>query len=150
MSLLELHFLGTGTSGCLPAISCLTDPANGCDCCISTTRPGPEGKKNVRRNTSAVLRVKPNGANTREEDIKWVDRRIRQEARPRAANAMNPLVHQDHPHRLRQVLPDERPRMVSTKGVPQDRRACERMCRCGPSDQGSILIQHSSDHHASA
>lgn len=82
MSLLELHFLGTGTSGCLPAISCLTDRANGCDCCISTTRPGPEGKKNVRRNTSAVLRVKPHGSNTREEDVKWVGREITPEARP--------------------------------------------------------------------
>ncbi|TFK57638.1 hypothetical protein OE88DRAFT_1651482 [Heliocybe sulcata] len=54
----ELVFLGTGTSSGLPHIDCLTAPpeASPCHTCLSTLKP--EGKKNIRRNTSAVLRVK--------------------------------------------------------------------------------------------
>ncbi|KAA1468472.1 hypothetical protein DENSPDRAFT_833766 [Dentipellis sp. KUC8613] len=51
----ELIFLGTGTSSSLPHVDCLTAPpdAKPCRTCLSTL--APEGKKNIRRNTSAVL-----------------------------------------------------------------------------------------------
>ncbi|KAI9066725.1 hypothetical protein FKP32DRAFT_1589417 [Trametes sanguinea] len=58
----ELIFLGTGTSSTIPHVDCLTAPpgAKQCRTCLSTRTP--EGKKNIRRNTSAVLRVpKRNG-----------------------------------------------------------------------------------------
>ena len=53
----EFIFLGTGTSGSLPNVSCLTAPEGETPCktCLSTLEPG--GKKNIRRNTSAVIRV---------------------------------------------------------------------------------------------
>ena len=53
----EFIFLGTGTSGSLPNVSCLTAPETDTPCktCLSTLRA--EGKKNVRRNTSAVMRI---------------------------------------------------------------------------------------------
>jgi phosphoribosyl 1,2-cyclic phosphodiesterase len=54
-----------------PTIGCITHPENkGCECCRSALTP--EGKKNVRRNTSALLRVKPNGKDTRLEDTKSI------------------------------------------------------------------------------
>ncbi|KAI5123712.1 hypothetical protein M0805_000306 [Coniferiporia weirii] len=55
---LELIFLGTGTSSSLPHVECLTAPPDSVPCktCLSTLTP--EGKKNARRNTSAVIRVK--------------------------------------------------------------------------------------------
>ncbi|KWU42648.1 hypothetical protein RHOSPDRAFT_5670, partial [Rhodotorula sp. JG-1b] len=50
---------GTGTSGALPSIACLTSPDKGCKCCRSTLDANdPLGRKNVRRNTSALLRIK--------------------------------------------------------------------------------------------
>ncbi|KAJ8084387.1 hypothetical protein PM082_003156 [Marasmius tenuissimus] len=57
----ELIFLGTGTSSSLPSIGCLTLPRDdpnieGCRACLSTLTP--EGKKNIRRNTSAVMKAK--------------------------------------------------------------------------------------------
>ncbi|KAF9455013.1 hypothetical protein P691DRAFT_716113 [Macrolepiota fuliginosa MF-IS2] len=55
----ELIFLGTGTSSSVPHVECLTyDPAihKPCKTCLSTLTP--EGKKNMRRNTGAVLRTK--------------------------------------------------------------------------------------------
>ncbi|KAI0032491.1 beta-lactamase-like protein [Vararia minispora EC-137] len=54
---IELIFLGTGTSGSVPNLSCITAPPDTppCRTCLSTLTP--EGKKNVRRNTSVVLRV---------------------------------------------------------------------------------------------
>lgn len=53
----EFIFHGTGTSGSVPTIHCLTAPEDQapCETCLSTLRP--EGKKNIRRNTGAVLRV---------------------------------------------------------------------------------------------
>jgi len=53
----ELIFLGTGTSSSVPNVDCLTAPSDREPCltCLSTL--GPEGKKNIRRNTSAVLRI---------------------------------------------------------------------------------------------
>lgn len=54
---MEVIFLGTGTSSSLPNIDCLTAPPDKepCHTCLSTLRP--EGKKNIRRNTSVVLRI---------------------------------------------------------------------------------------------
>jgi hypothetical protein len=53
---------GTGTSGALPSIACLTSPEKGCKCCRSTLDPtDPLGRKNVRRNTSAILRIRGQG-----------------------------------------------------------------------------------------
>ncbi|TFY83986.1 hypothetical protein EWM64_g46 [Hericium alpestre] len=54
---IELIFLGTGTSSSLPHLDCLTAPPEAIPCrtCLSTLTP--EGKKNIRRNTSAVLRI---------------------------------------------------------------------------------------------
>lgn len=61
----ELIFLGTGTSSGLPHVDCLTAPpdATPCHTCLSTLKP--EGKKNFRRNTSAVFRVKGRDGNKR-------------------------------------------------------------------------------------
>lgn len=40
----------------VPVISCLTAPqGQGCACCLSTLRP--EGRRNLRRNTSALVKV---------------------------------------------------------------------------------------------
>lgn len=51
----EFIFLGTGTSGSLPNVSCLTAPKSDAPCktCLSTL--DAEGKNNIRRNTSAVM-----------------------------------------------------------------------------------------------
>ncbi|KAL7413636.1 beta-lactamase-like protein [Mrakia frigida] len=61
---LEIILLGTGTSGQLPNVSCLTNHLSAhsdddsetepCRTCLSTL--SPEGSKNVRRNTSAIVR----------------------------------------------------------------------------------------------
>ncbi|EFP84118.1 uncharacterized protein PGTG_10496 [Puccinia graminis f. sp. tritici CRL 75-36-700-3] len=49
---IEVILLGTGTSGQVPSIACLTDPEDqGCRCCKS------EDRKDLRRNTSALLRI---------------------------------------------------------------------------------------------
>ncbi|EFI28660.1 hypothetical protein CC1G_13686 [Coprinopsis cinerea okayama7 len=57
---IELIFLGTGTSSSLPQIACITrppdDPKPPCRTCLSTLTPA--GRRNIRRNTSAALRVK--------------------------------------------------------------------------------------------
>ncbi|KAI9444963.1 beta-lactamase-like protein [Lactarius indigo] len=54
---IEFIFLGTGTSSSLPNVSCLTAPKSDAPCktCLSTLKA--EGKKNIRRNTSAVMRI---------------------------------------------------------------------------------------------
>ncbi|CEQ43162.1 SPOSA6832_05065, partial [Sporobolomyces salmonicolor] len=54
---LSLVLLGTGTSSALPSIGCLTSPETGCWCCRSTLTEDKQAKKNIRRNTSAVLRI---------------------------------------------------------------------------------------------
>ncbi|KAG8985706.1 hypothetical protein FRB90_004498 [Tulasnella sp. 427] len=50
----EFIFNGTGTSSSIPSIQCVTDPNSACKTCPSTRTP--EGKKNIRRNTSGILR----------------------------------------------------------------------------------------------
>lgn len=59
----DLTFLGTGTSGSVPNVSCLTAPPDQerCETCFSALTP--EGKKNHRRNTSAIVRVDGPGGN---------------------------------------------------------------------------------------
>ncbi|KAI0651548.1 beta-lactamase-like protein [Trametes meyenii] len=54
----EFILLGTGTSSTVPHVDCLTAPpgAKKCRTCWSTLHP--DGKKNIRRNTSAVARVR--------------------------------------------------------------------------------------------
>ncbi|KAK2461686.1 hypothetical protein APHAL10511_006149 [Amanita phalloides] len=56
---IELIFLGTGTSSSLPNVDCLTaspDEKPPCKTCLSTLTA--EGKKNIRRNTCAALRIR--------------------------------------------------------------------------------------------
>jgi phosphoribosyl 1,2-cyclic phosphodiesterase len=50
--LIELVFLGTGTSGRVPDIACLTRKL----CKTCTFALTPEGRKNRRRNTSLLAR----------------------------------------------------------------------------------------------
>ncbi|KZT74906.1 hypothetical protein DAEQUDRAFT_720095 [Daedalea quercina L-15889] len=54
----ELIFMGTGTSSCVPHVDCLTRPpeAKPCHTCLAALTP--EGKRNARRNTSAVVRLR--------------------------------------------------------------------------------------------
>ncbi|KAF9480604.1 hypothetical protein BDN70DRAFT_856608 [Pholiota conissans] len=54
---MEFIFLGTGSSGGLPYIGCITAPPDDqvCKTCLSALTP--EGRRNVRRNTSAVIRM---------------------------------------------------------------------------------------------
>ncbi|GJE87715.1 MBL fold metallo-hydrolase [Phanerochaete sordida] len=55
---IEFICLGSGTSSLVPHVDCLTAPpeATPCKTCLSTLHP--EGKKNIRRNTSAALRLR--------------------------------------------------------------------------------------------
>ncbi|PFH54760.1 hypothetical protein AMATHDRAFT_72527 [Amanita thiersii Skay4041] len=55
----ELILLGTGTSSSLPHLDCLTASQTlkpPCQTCLSTLTP--QGKKNIRRNTSAAIRMR--------------------------------------------------------------------------------------------
>ncbi|KAF9462236.1 beta-lactamase-like protein [Collybia nuda] len=54
---MELIFLGTGSSAGLPYIDCITAPPERepCKTCLSALTP--KGKRNIRRNTSAVVRL---------------------------------------------------------------------------------------------
>ncbi|KAJ6604209.1 beta-lactamase-like protein [Mycena vulgaris] len=61
---IEVVFLGTGTSSSVPSIDCITAHAipgsserPPCRTCLSTIDGSAEGKKNIRRNTSVVLRM---------------------------------------------------------------------------------------------
>ncbi|KAF7367265.1 Lactamase-B domain-containing protein [Mycena sanguinolenta] len=60
----EVVFLGTGTSSSVPHIDCITAHAipgssqrPPCRTCLSTIDGSAEGKKNIRRNTSMVVRM---------------------------------------------------------------------------------------------
>lgn len=55
-TVVEIIFLGTGTSSSVPTIACLTNPTKGCTVCLSSQTP--EGIKNNRRNTSLVVRFR--------------------------------------------------------------------------------------------
>lgn len=56
-TVVEIIFLGTGTSSSVPTIACLTNPKKKkCQVCLSTQTP--EGIKNNRRNTSLVVRYR--------------------------------------------------------------------------------------------
>lgn len=67
---LDLIILGSGTSSSIPLVGCLTDPVGGCHCCRSTLdKSDPAAQKNVRRNTSAVVRVKAQRRGERDKVI---------------------------------------------------------------------------------
>ncbi|KAJ2721457.1 hypothetical protein GGI07_003970 [Coemansia sp. Benny D115] len=51
----EIIFLGTGTSGCVPNIPCIT--SNNPRCTVCKLAMTPEGWKNKRRNTSLLVRI---------------------------------------------------------------------------------------------
>ncbi|KAJ1938581.1 hypothetical protein FBU59_004395, partial [Linderina macrospora] len=51
----EIIFLGTGTSGCIPNIPCIT--SDNPDCTVCKYSLTPEGAKNQRRNTSLLIRI---------------------------------------------------------------------------------------------
>lgn len=60
---LELLVLGSGSSGAVPDISCVTSPQSGCEGCLKTL--SKNGAKNVRGNTGVVIRVpQTNGEET--------------------------------------------------------------------------------------
>ncbi|KAI8985401.1 beta-lactamase-like protein [Pilobolus umbonatus] len=53
-TVVEVIFLGTGTSSCVPTVSCLTSEKKSCQVCLSSQTP--EGIKNCRKNTSFIVR----------------------------------------------------------------------------------------------
>ncbi|KAI8338534.1 metallo-beta-lactamase family protein [Chlamydoabsidia padenii] len=55
-TVVELIFLGTGNSGCIPNVCCLTDPKADCKVCLSCLTL--EGRKNKRRNVSVAIRFR--------------------------------------------------------------------------------------------
>lgn len=55
-TVVEIIFLGTGTSSSIPTVACLTHPEKSCPVCLSTLTP--EGIKNNRRNTTLVVRYR--------------------------------------------------------------------------------------------
>lgn len=62
---LEFIFLGTGASSSMPHLSCLTPSENKnerpCRACLASIDGTSEGRKNVRRNTSAAVRIVDRG-----------------------------------------------------------------------------------------
>ncbi|KAL1915220.1 uncharacterized protein VTP21DRAFT_7496 [Calcarisporiella thermophila] len=61
----SIIFLGTGTSSCVPTIPCLTSSTRKCRVCLSTLLP--DGYKNIRKNTSVVVRFR-----NREGELKTI------------------------------------------------------------------------------
>lgn len=55
-TIVEIVFLGTGTSGAVPNVSCLTNPEQSCMVCLSAMTP--QGKKNMKKNTSLMVRFR--------------------------------------------------------------------------------------------
>ncbi|KAI9310228.1 beta-lactamase-like protein [Dichotomocladium elegans] len=55
-TVVELVFIGTGTSGAVPNISCLTEEHPSCSVCTSAMTP--EGRKNMKKNTSMLVRFR--------------------------------------------------------------------------------------------
>lgn len=55
-TVVEIIFLGTGTSGAIPNVSCLTEQPPTCKVCVSAMTP--EGRKNMKKNTSMVVRFR--------------------------------------------------------------------------------------------
>ena len=58
----EFIFMGTGTSGCVPNITCLAIETPTCKVCIDCLVPG---SRNRRRNTSGMLRYTHSDGRTR-------------------------------------------------------------------------------------
>ncbi|RUS14953.1 hypothetical protein BC937DRAFT_93103, partial [Endogone sp. FLAS-F59071] len=63
----EIIFLGTGTSSCIPTVPCLTAPNPVCKPCLSTLTP--KGAKNIRKNTSLLVRVRKDDTEGRLRNI---------------------------------------------------------------------------------
>jgi len=55
---MDLIFHGTGTSSGLPIIECLVQPPEQRNCPTCTSSQTQEGRKNARRNTGAIVRVR--------------------------------------------------------------------------------------------
>jgi hypothetical protein len=55
-TVVDIVFLGTGTSSCIPTVNCLTNTDQECKVCPSSQTP--EGIKNSRKNTSLVVRYR--------------------------------------------------------------------------------------------
>ncbi|KAI8138473.1 beta-lactamase-like protein [Fennellomyces sp. T-0311] len=58
-TVVDIIFVGTGTSGAVPNVSCLTDPVPKCKVCLSAMTP--EGRKNMKKNTSMIVRYRKHG-----------------------------------------------------------------------------------------
>lgn len=82
---LQVVFIGTGTSSALPLVPCLTsspDPSKiPCRSCRETVDGTPDGGKNVRGNTSLVLRKKAHDGRYRNVVVD-VGKTFRQQVRP--------------------------------------------------------------------
>lgn len=55
-TVVEIVFVGTGTSGAVPNVSCLTEQPPTCKVCVSAMTP--EGRKNMKKNTSLIVRFR--------------------------------------------------------------------------------------------
>ncbi|BGP20782.1 hypothetical protein JCM10213_008919 [Rhodosporidiobolus nylandii] len=67
---LSLLILGSGGSAAVPDIACVTSPATGCHCCLSTLdKSDRTAQANVRGNTGAVIRVPPEKEGGEEKTI---------------------------------------------------------------------------------
>jgi phosphoribosyl 1,2-cyclic phosphodiesterase len=82
---MEFIFHGTGTSSGLPLIECLVAPPDKrtCPTCVGSLTP--EGRKNARRNTGSIIRVR---AKDGEKEMLFVERTPRKLDR----RLMDPIV----------------------------------------------------------